>query len=80
MTRPRNEAAERLRLFVEDELQLQFKSAAGYRGWCEASVRFFDAVLAEERRHVIEQIRERWDAGEAYDLILDDLSTPEPER
>ena len=72
----RNEAAERLRLIYP----------------ADAESMLIDAALAEERRHVIEQIRERMEAlsmplgwtREVVDherrtvyAILDDLSTPE---
>jgi hypothetical protein len=74
-----NEAAERLRVWIE-ELNPSVVDA-------------LDAALAEERRHVIEQIRERYlrmatvtpgnKGGERHAAvlrILDDLSTPEQER
>jgi hypothetical protein len=72
----RNEAAERLR-----ETLVAF--------WVPLP-EMFDAALAEERRHVIEQIRERvgfpMGPQASYEYIdfqklaaiLDDLSTPEP--
>lgn len=67
-----NEAAERLLLFVEDELQPQFKSSMGYAGWQKAALAYFSKELATEHRATVERIRanvneafERGDIGEA---------------
>ena len=73
-TRPRNEAAERLRLIIRT-------------GDANEDRALIDAALAEARSNLIEQIRERIDLLYSEQLtfftlhaILDDLSTPEQKR
>jgi hypothetical protein len=66
-----NEAAERLRDWIEATFETPSMRAV--------AVDYLDAALAEERRHVIEQIRERMIAvgGELTMADLNDLPTPE---
>jgi hypothetical protein len=73
-----NEAAERLRDWIEATFETPSMRAV--------AVDYLDAALAEERRHVIEQIWEQIERAQSIDaplgafeigLILDDLSTLE---
>ena len=70
VTPPRNEAAERLRRMVK-----RLSDAAGPAWTPDDPAAVIDAALAEERRHVIEQIRDR---VTDLQVLLDDLSTPQP--
>ena len=73
----RNEAAERLREWIEEtpDANVALRQAATTE---------LDAALAEERHHVIEQIEAkvplRLRKLMGLQPVLDDLSTPEQER